>query len=94
VDANSWFVTILMYAGMILDSARRHPKVPLIFALLAYAGVCFAHLSLYDNSKPFFTLSAFLSLFAAVPLIILYKPEEERQRLDILSTEPSWFDEN
>lgn len=88
------FVNVAIFVGMLFDKARQHPKVVLIFALLAYASVCVALMKFSDINKPFLSISAFIAVFLAVPLIVLYKrPVVRQRRLDILSTEPSWFDE-
>jgi len=82
-----------MYLGMVLDFFRRHPKVALIFALLIYSVTCIIHLEFFAGNKPFFSLSAVISLFIALPLTILYKSEEPKHRTELLSTERTWFDD-
>ena len=88
-----------IFIGAMFDKARRHPKIILIFVLLAYASVCVCMLKFGNGNRPFFSLSAILSLIVALPMIIFYKkpehkPRQRRERPDLLSTDPSWFDEH
>lgn len=93
---DDWIINLSVYGSMLFGLGRRHPKILLIWALIAYAVVCFAHLWLFSGSKPFFGLSAFIALFIALPLIVLYKNEEEPRegrRHVILETNNDWFAE-
>lgn len=87
-----------IFIGAMFDKARRHPTIIVIFMLIANAGVCTYMLKFGGGNKPFFTISAFLSMVFVLPMIVFFKkpedkPHRRRERPDILSTEPSWFDE-
>jgi hypothetical protein len=90
------FIAVCILAGALFDKVRKHPKLALVFVLLGYSSVCGAMMKFSDSNKSFFTLSACLSLFVAIPLILIYKNEKkprEGRRPEILSTENDWFSE-
>jgi hypothetical protein len=85
----------LAYASMLWYGCRKHPLVVLIFMLLAYCGACvYVLASSSENYRSFISESMWSVILVAVVLIIFHpEAEKNRPRPDILSTEPTWFDE-
>ena len=85
-----WFINLTIYGSMVGGLGKRHPKMVLILGLLVFCGVCAAHLSLYNNSKPFFSLAAIGSAIIAITLIVFhdYEGAHELEYVDHKAARP------